>query len=55
MDGSRCVRVDGLSKITRLEEVRERLVEVFEVEAGRQRLFYRGKQVEEIYYSPLLV
>ena len=41
------VHLDGLSKLTKLEEIRERLVEHFHVEAPRQRLFYRGKQVSK--------
>ena len=45
MDGRRSVRVDNLSKLTHIEELRERLVEHFQAEPERQRLFYRGKQV----------
>lgn len=45
MDGRRSVRVDNLSKLTHIEELRERLVEYFQAEPERQRLFYRGKQV----------
>ena len=45
MDGRRNVRVDNLSKLTHIEELRERLVEHFQAEPERQRLFYRGKQV----------
>ena len=45
MDERRSVRVDNLSKLTHIEELRERLVEHFQAEPERQRLFYRGKQV----------
>ena len=45
MDGRKNVRMDGLSKLTKLEELRERLTEHFDAEPDRQRLFYRGKQV----------
>ena len=45
MDGRKCVRLDNLSKITKIEDIREKLVEDFEAEPSRQRLFYRGKQV----------
>ena len=45
MDGKKSVRVDGLSKLTKIEELREKLVDLFEAEAERQRLFYRGKMV----------
>ena len=44
MDGSRTT-VAGISKLTKIEEIRERLVETFCTEPSRQRLFYRGKQV----------
>ena len=45
MDGRKSARVDSLSKLTTIEELRERLVEEFGAEPERQRLFYRGKQV----------
>ena len=45
MDGRKSARVDSLSKLTTIEELRERLVGEFGVEPERQRLFYRGKQV----------
>ena len=45
MDGRKTVQIDDLSKLTKLEELRERLVEPFEAEPEQQRLFYRGKQV----------
>ena len=45
MDGKNSVRIDGLSKLTKLEELREKLVEHFDASPERQRLFYRGKQV----------
>ena len=47
MDGRRSARVDSLSKLTSIEELRERLVGEFGAEPERQRLFYRGKQVRE--------
>lgn len=45
MDGGKSVRIEDLSKLTKMEELRERLVEHFDAEPDRQRLFYRGKQV----------
>ena len=45
MDGRKSARVDSLSKLTTIEQLRERLVEEFDAEPDRQRLFYRGKQV----------
>jgi len=45
MDGKKCCRVDGLSKLTKVEELREKLVDLFDADVECQRLFYRGKQV----------
>ena len=45
MDGKQLVRLDGLSKLTKIEEIRELLVDQFNVEPERQRLFFSGKQV----------
>ncbi|XP_068091370.1 E3 ubiquitin-protein ligase UHRF1-like [Hyperolius riggenbachi] len=47
MDGRKTHRIDDLSKLTKVEELRERIEAVFEVEMERQRLFYRGKQMED--------
>ncbi|XP_068942872.1 E3 ubiquitin-protein ligase UHRF1 isoform X1 [Petaurus breviceps papuanus] len=47
MDGKETHRVDSLSKLTKVEELRLKIQEVFRVEPGRQRLFYRGKQMED--------
>lgn len=45
MDGKETHRVDSLSKLTKVEELRQKIHEVFHVTPDRQRLFYRGKQV----------
>ena len=45
MDGKKTIRLDNLSKLTAIEEVRERLVEHFDAPVERQKLFYRGKLV----------
>ncbi|XP_072010415.1 E3 ubiquitin-protein ligase UHRF1-like [Engystomops pustulosus] len=47
MDGRETQRIDSLSKLTKVEELRERIHDVFGVEQERQRLFYRGKQMED--------
>ena len=52
MDGKKSIRVDGLSKLTKIEELREKLVDSFGAATDCQRLFYRGKQVKT-KYSPL--
>ncbi|XP_071800334.1 E3 ubiquitin-protein ligase UHRF1-like [Asterias amurensis] len=45
-DGQKSIRVDGLSKLTKIEELRSKLVDPFSAPLDRQRLFYRGKQLE---------
>ena len=45
MDGKETHRVDSLSKLTKVDELRLKIMEIFKVEPERQRLFYRGKQV----------
>ena len=45
MDGQKNVRIDDLSKLTKIEDLREKLVTHFNADPERQRLFFRGKQV----------
>lgn len=45
MDGRQTHTVDSLSRLTKVEELRRKIQELFHVEPGLQRLFYRGKQV----------
>ncbi|XP_049573260.1 E3 ubiquitin-protein ligase UHRF1 [Syngnathus scovelli] len=47
MDGKETHRVDSLSKLTKVDELRQKISELFKVEPERQRLFYRGKQMED--------
>ncbi|XP_060088856.1 E3 ubiquitin-protein ligase UHRF1 [Heteronotia binoei] len=47
MDGKETHRMDSLSKLTKVEDLRERVYKVFRVAPDRQRLFYRGKQMED--------
>ncbi|CAL1538353.1 unnamed protein product [Lymnaea stagnalis] len=47
INGTKTVRVDDLSKLTKIEDLRKRLIEPFEAEPDRQRLFFRGKQMED--------
>ncbi|GBN66662.1 hypothetical protein AVEN_253058-1, partial [Araneus ventricosus] len=44
MDGKTSCRIDGLSKLTKIEDLRKLLVDKFDTPVTRQRLFYRGKQ-----------
>ncbi|KAM7142334.1 E3 ubiquitin-protein ligase UHRF1 isoform 2-T5 [Molossus nigricans] len=46
MDGKIAHTVDSLSRLTKVEELRKKIQELFHVEPGLQRLFYRGKQME---------
>ena len=51
-DAKKQVRVDGLSKLSKIEELREILVDLFDgASPDRQRLFYRGKQVRILMYA----
>ncbi len=45
MDGKETHRVDSLSKLTKVDELRMKITELFSIEPEMQRLFYRGKQV----------
>nr|KAF6297819.1 ubiquitin like with PHD and ring finger domains 1 [Pipistrellus kuhlii] len=47
MDGREAHSVGSLSRLTRVEDLREKIQELFHVEPSRQRLFYRGKQMED--------
>ncbi|GIY30486.1 e3 ubiquitin-protein ligase UHRF1, partial [Caerostris darwini] len=47
MDGKISSRIDGLSKLTKIEDLRELLVDKFNAPVNRQRLFFRGKQLED--------
>ena len=47
MDGKKSFQVDGLSKLTKIEELRESLVKDLEVPPARQRLFFAGRQLED--------
>uniref|UniRef100_A0AAY4BDI0 E3 ubiquitin-protein ligase UHRF n=1 Tax=Denticeps clupeoides TaxID=299321 RepID=A0AAY4BDI0_9TELE len=47
MDGKETHRVDSLSKLTKIDDLRLKITELFKVEPERQRLFYRGKQMED--------
>ena len=43
-DGRKSVRVDNLSKLTTIEQLRDKLASDFDAAPDNQRLFYRGKQ-----------
>ncbi|KAK1152557.1 E3 ubiquitin-protein ligase UHRF1 [Acipenser oxyrinchus oxyrinchus] len=47
MDGKETHRIDSLSKLTKVDDLRLKIAELFKVDPERQRLFYRGKQMED--------
>ncbi|RUS77486.1 hypothetical protein EGW08_014733, partial [Elysia chlorotica] len=47
MGGKKTYTVNNLSKLSKIETLRKRLVEPFNVEPDNQRLFFRGKQMED--------
>ncbi|KAJ8040062.1 E3 ubiquitin-protein ligase UHRF1 [Holothuria leucospilota] len=44
-DGKTSKQIDGLSKLTKIEDLQKKLVEPFDAPIESQRLFYRGKQL----------
>lgn len=49
MDGKKSFQVDGISKLTKIEELREKMEKDLDAVPSRQRLFFGGKQVC-VYY-----
>ncbi|KAJ7335483.1 hypothetical protein JRQ81_013424 [Phrynocephalus forsythii] len=47
IDGAQTQTIDDLSRLTKIESLREKIRESFRVSPDRQRLFYRGKQLED--------
>ncbi|XP_074994149.1 E3 ubiquitin-protein ligase UHRF2 isoform X3 [Calonectris borealis] len=47
IDGTETQTIDDLSRLTKIECLREKIEETFRVSPDRQRLFYRGKQLED--------
>ncbi|NXO04239.1 UHRF2 ligase, partial [Rhinopomastus cyanomelas] len=47
IDGTETQTIDDLSRLTKIECLREKIQEIFRVSPDRQRLFYRGKQLED--------
>lgn len=52
IDGTETQTIDDLSRLTKIECLREKIQETFRVSPDRQRLFYRGKQVRREVPSP---
>lgn len=47
IDGTETRTIDDLSRLTKIESLRVKIQESFNVTPDRQRLFYRGKQLED--------
>lgn len=47
IDGKETHTIDDLSRLTKIESLRLKIQETFNVNPDRQRLFYRGKQLED--------
>ena len=47
--GRKSVRLDNLSKLTTIEELREKLSSEFDAAPEKQRLFHGGKQASRTY------
>ncbi|XP_041422994.1 ubiquitin-like with PHD and ring finger domains 2 isoform X1 [Xenopus laevis] len=47
IDGTETHTIDDLSRLTKIESLRLKIQETFNVTPDRQRLFYRGKQLED--------
>ncbi|XP_054842493.1 E3 ubiquitin-protein ligase UHRF2 isoform X2 [Eublepharis macularius] len=47
IDGAQTQTIDDLSRLTKIESLRKKIQESFRVSPDRQRLFYRGKQLED--------
>ncbi|XP_064900868.1 E3 ubiquitin-protein ligase UHRF2-like isoform X2 [Columba livia] len=48
IDGTETHTIDDLSRLTKIECLREKIQKTFCVSPDRQRLFYRGKQINEL-------
>ncbi|XP_026995726.2 E3 ubiquitin-protein ligase UHRF2-like [Tachysurus fulvidraco] len=47
IDGTETRTVEDLSRLTKIESLRLKIQKIFNVDPERQRLFYRGKQMED--------
>lgn len=51
IDGTETRTVEDLSRLTKIESLRLKIQEIFNVDPERQRLFYRGKQVRNVCFN----
>ncbi|CDQ84608.1 unnamed protein product [Oncorhynchus mykiss] len=52
IDGKETRTIEDLSRLTKIESLRLKIQDIFNVNPGQQRLFYRGKQVD---VSPMAI
>lgn len=52
IDGKETRTVEDLSRLTKIESLRLKIQDIFNVSPPQQRLFYRGKQVNVIFVTP---
>lgn len=52
IDGKETRTVEDLSRLTKIESLRLKIQDIFNVSPQQQRLFYRGKQVNPFFVSP---
>lgn len=50
IDGTETRTVEDLSRLTKIESLRLKIQEIFNVDPEKQRLFYRGKQVRNVCF-----
>lgn len=50
IDGKVTRTVEDLSRLTKIESLRLKIQDIFNVSPQQQRLFYRGKQVNNVRY-----
>ena len=50
IDGKETRTIEDLSRLTRIESLRLKIQDIFNVNPEQQRLFYRGKQVSAHYH-----
>lgn len=51
IDGKETRTVEDLSRLTKIESLRLKIQDIFNVSPQQQRLFYRGKQVNPVFVS----
>lgn len=50
IDGKETRTVEDLSRLTKIESLRLKIQDIFNVSPQQQRLFYRGKQVKLFFF-----